>query len=103
MSPDDGAPDGDSLAQTLREMWYDDMLVWSSISSQVSPDRQRKTDANSTSTYADANMLAWSSSSSQLSQGTERKKSYSLNTCCMPTCLAGKNCLPARSAKKSSW
>ena len=75
-----------------------DMLVWSSNSSQVRPNKQEKLMLNQR--MLDVNMLAWSSNSSQLSQDTE-EKSCSFNTCCMSTCLAAKNCLPMRLAKKA--
>ena len=75
-----------------------DMLVWSSNSSQVSPDKQEK--LMLIQHMLDVNMSAWSSNSSQLNQSTE-EKSCSLNTCCMSKCLAATNCLPMRLAKNA--
>ena len=79
-----------------QDMLDADMLVWSSNSSQVSPDKQEK--LMLIQHMLDVNMLAWSSNSSQLNQDTE-EKSRSFNTCCMSTCLAATNCLPMRLAK----
>ena len=46
-----------------------DMLVWSSNSRQVSPNKEEK--LMQIQHIRDVNMLVWSSSSSQLSQDTE--------------------------------
>ena len=65
-----------------------DMLVWSSNSSQGSPDTQEK--LMLIQHLLDVNMSVWSSNSSQVSQDTE-EKSCTFNNGCMSTCLAAKN------------
>ena len=61
-----------------------DMLVGSSIASQVSPDTQEN--LMLVQHMLDVNMLVWSNISSQVSQDKE-EKSCSFNTCCMSTCF----------------